>query len=131
MYPSYHSYQIVLLDKREREWKAGDVIAFRCENLHALLVKRIVAVPHDTVEIVDGALYVNRRVNMEALRKGYIEEAGFARKRVTLAEDEYFVLGDNYKYSKDSRHKEVGFVKRSSIAGRVLPSLDKAEDQDG
>ena len=56
MYPSYHAYQMVILDKRQQDFKRGDVIAFTCEGFSALLVKRIAAVPNDTVEIVGGRL---------------------------------------------------------------------------
>lgn len=67
MEPSYHAYQIVILDKRYRDFQRGDVIAFTCEDFPALLVKRIAAVPNDTVEIVDGCLYVNHKLDVAAL----------------------------------------------------------------
>ena len=41
MEPTYHNYQIVILDKRQpKEYQVGDVIAFNCEGLNSNLVKR-------------------------------------------------------------------------------------------
>ena len=121
MYPSYHAYQMVILDKRQQDFKRGDVIAFTCEGFSALLVKRIAAVPNDTVEIVGGRLYVNHKPDVNASGRGRIDDAGIAQNTVKLSANEYFVMGDNYKKSKDSRDKKIGCVKRSSIVGRVWP----------
>lgn len=121
MYPSYHAYQIVILDKRYRDFQRGDVIAFTCEGFPALLVKRIAAVPNDTVEIAGGRLYVNDKPDGNASGRGRIKDAGIAQNPVKLSENEYFVMGDNYEKSKDSRDKKIGCVKRSSIVGRVWP----------
>lgn len=123
MHPTYHNLQIVILDKRDKNFRAGDVIAFRCGTLHAILVKRIVAVPEDTVHIVDGTLYVNGQSDKEELYKECLTYAGIAENKLTLSKDEYFVLGDQHEFSKDSRYKEIGCVKESSIAGKVLPNL--------
>ena len=49
-----------------------------------------------------------------------ISYAGLAAEKITLAEDEYFVLGDNREVSEDSRYPAVGRVKAGQIRGRVL-----------
>ncbi|MDE7310218.1 MAG: signal peptidase I [Eubacterium sp.] len=121
MYPSYHNYQLVILDKQSKEFKPGDVVAFQCETVGSLLVKRIVAVPGDTVLVRNGILYVNGMLDMEALSRGKIMYAGLAESTITLLEGEFFVLGDNYEYSRDSRYVEIGNVQQGSIAGTVLP----------
>ena len=127
MHPTYHNLQIVILDKRDKDFQAGDVIAFRCGALQAILVKRIVAVPGDTVHIMDGTLYVNGQSDAEVLYKECLTYAGIAENKLTLSKDEYFVLGDQPESSKDSRYTEIGCVKESSIAGKVLPNLDIKE----
>lgn len=123
MYPSYHNLQLVAVDKYHKTFQRGDVIAFKCEAVNTLLVKRIVAVPGDTVQIVDGRLYVNDELDIRSCSKGSIVYPGIARNSVMLAEDEYFVLGDNYEYSKDSRYEEIGCVVRKHIVGKVMPNL--------
>lgn len=125
MYPAYRDMQPVVLEKQFGSLHAGEVAAFWCEGLHALLVKRVAAVPGDTVQVSGGYLYVNgQRCKGQAGKK--ISYAGIASVPLTLAEGEYFMLGDNYGSSKDSRHKEVGCAKQKDIVGRVLPARRKA-----
>ena len=52
--------------------------------------------------------------------KEAITQPGYASTPKILAEDEYFVLGDNRNDSVDSRFAEVGYVRRSEIIGRVV-----------
>lgn len=129
MEPAYHSWQLVLLEKQPKQLEVGDVIAFRCDGLQAVLVKRIVALPGDRVEIREGNLYVNGArsdVFSEAQKTGaagepaYIEYAGIAGEELQLSAQEYFVLGDNLPYSKDSRYHIVGCINKSDIIGKVL-----------
>ena len=71
MSPTYQDMQIVILEKHLERYTYGDVIAFQCENLDSILVKRIVACPGDDVVIKSGHLYVNA-VPMEAGRGDWI-----------------------------------------------------------
>lgn len=82
-------------------------------------VKRVIAVPHDTVRIENGSIYVNDNLYEEGTASDYIEEAGLAADEVTLGDDEYFVLGDNRNNSQDSRYESVGNIKKSDMLGTV------------
>ncbi|MDE7313646.1 MAG: signal peptidase I [Eubacterium sp.] len=122
MYPAYRDLQLVVLVKQFGSLRAGEVVAFRCEGLHALLIKRIVAVPGDWVQIAGGDLYVNGiRYGGQADGKK-VSYAGIAEGPLTLKEGEFFMLGDNYGASIDSRHEEVGCVREKDIVGRVFPA---------
>ncbi len=121
MYPTYRNMQLTILEKSPDAIRAGDVIAFRCEGIQTLLVKRVVALPGQSVWIKDGMLYIDGRLDAHALSRGYIQDAGLAGTRLTLSGGEYFVLGDNYASSRDSRHTEIGCVKYQNINGRVWP----------
>ncbi|MNH95307.1 Signal peptidase I P [compost metagenome] len=81
------------------------------------LVKRIVAVPGNTVEVRGHQLYVNNTWLNEPYTDIQIEDADFGP--VVLKSDEYFVMGDNRHAgrSKDSRY--FGNVKKKEIIGRA------------
>ena len=102
------------------EPQAGDIVVFLLngnEKDH-YYVKRVVAVPGDTVQIVDGVLYVNGEMYDEEDTEA-IKTAGLAQEEITLGEDEYFVLGDNRNSSEDSRYANIGNVKSEYIIGKV------------
>ncbi len=80
-------------------------------------VKRVVAVPGDTVQIIDGLLYINGVPEEENYDK--MEEGGIAENEIRLEEDEYFVLGDNRNASEDSRSGNIGPIRRNTIYGKA------------
>lgn len=83
------------------------------------LVKRVIAVPGETIQIVNGVIYINGEEIEEDYGKNAIVGAGMASVPITLGEDEYFVLGDNRIISRDSRYSSVGIVKLDYIVGKV------------
>lgn len=101
--------------------KQNDIIVFLPngnEKSH-YYVKRVVAVPGDTVLIQDGALYVNGELFDEEIEVASMEDAGLAAEEITLGEDEYFVLGDNRNNSEDSRYANIGNIKKEYIIGKA------------
>lgn len=85
-------------------------------DTYTLFVKRLVALPGDTVQISNHQLYVNGQL---------VEDPEFMASRPsdyplrTLGTDEYFVMGDNRFSSHDSRADDVGPISRSAIMGKV------------
>ena len=81
-------------------------------------VKRVIGLPGDTLEWLDGDLLLNDH----PLKEPYLDPARCCfrqtRPPLTLGPDEYFVLGDNRNSSNDSRN--VGPLRRSAIRGRVV-----------
>lgn len=120
MLPSYHSWQIVVLDKRVSDYYLGDVIAFRCGELNAVLVKRIAAGPGDTVRILDGTLMVNGEISRVYPEKEVFDYAGMLSATVMLKDSEYIVIGDNIVESKDSRYDMVGIIHANDIIGKLI-----------
>ncbi|MGI6689074.1 MAG: signal peptidase I [Christensenellales bacterium] len=83
---------------------------------HELFVKRLVALPGDSVAVMDGKLYVNDA----PVEEDYIDYPGHADyPRRVLGEDEYMVMGDNRASSHDSRSRDVGPISRDMIVGHA------------
>ncbi len=88
-------------------------------------VKRLIALPGDTVEIrydrLNGTniLYVNEEAVNEPFLTPERNNSNNAMPPITLGEDEYFVMGDNRDNSNDSRYSGVGPISRSQIIGHV------------
>ena len=111
--------------------KEGDIIAFTPNgnrNTH-FYVKRVVAVPGDTVCIKDGKLYVNNSIADYGYDK--IMDAGIIENEITLDIGEYFVMGDNCNNSEDSRSGNIGPVSKEMIEGKVWFALGKGVSYSG
>ncbi|GHU41813.1 signal peptidase I [Clostridia bacterium] len=101
--------------------KANDIIAFlpNGNQQSHYSIKRVIAVPGDTVQIKDGKIYVNDELFVDVNPRPLIENAYLAEEPVTVGEDEYFVLGDNRNSSEDSRYANIGNIKREYIKGKA------------
>lgn len=126
MSPTYHHLQMVVLDKRDRAFAAGEVVAFECRGLSATLVKRVAAVPGDSVVIEDGVLLVNGAPSSVYGSGRRFAFAGLLESPVVLGEDEYIVIGDNIAESKDSRYDAVGIVRADDIVGKLIAAQQVA-----
>ena len=107
MAPTYNSGQLVIM-QYNKSVERDDVIVFTLDNKDC--IKRIVAVPHDSVEQKKGYLYIN------GIKTYYTSEVD--EKIIELAEDEFYVLGDNFENSNDSRY--FGVVKYNQILGKII-----------
>ncbi len=109
------------LTYRFKDPQRFDIIVFPYEEdgKKQLLIKRIIGMPGETVQIKDGYVYINNHKLDENFCEETINDPGEAAEPIYLDEDEYFVLGDNRNNSKDSRYASVGNIKRSDITGRA------------
>lgn len=125
----------VLLNGVER----GDivVVTMKEEGQKTHWVKRVIGLPGDTVSCVNDVVYINGKVLDETkyidpdYRQSLVDKFGYFNKvpnadntnvedfeEVKLKNDEYYVMGDNRPYSKDSRY--VGPVKKSQIFAKKM-----------
>jgi len=101
--------------------KRGEVIVLHDpstgENRREYLVKRVIGIPGDTVEVREHKLYVNGIIKEEPYIDTEIQDPDFAP--ITVESDRYFVMGDNRHAgeSKDSRY--FGSVPQDIIVGRA------------
>jgi len=81
------------------------------------LVKRVIGLPGDNIEIRDGGVYRNGQLLDEPYVKG--ETAAGEMEQVLVPEGYLFVLGDNRRISIDSRDARIGYVEYEQIIGKV------------
>lgn len=98
-----------------------DVVIPNHEGQEHYLIKRVIALPGETIQIIDGIIYINGEVLEENYGSEKIENPGIAILPITLNENEYFVLGDNRNNSSDSRN--IGLITRDEIIGKVVIRL--------
>jgi len=101
--------------------KSGDVVVFLPngnEKSH-YYIRRVIGCPGDTVQIKNGAVYINDILYSERTDVAAIEDAGIAEEPIILGTDEYFLLGDNRNSSEDSRFANIGLVKKEYMEGKA------------
>lgn len=128
MEPNFHDSEYLIIDELSYRFQAptrGQVIVFRYpKNPQEYFIKRVIALPGESVQIKDGGVYIFNENNPEGWRlpEEYINEEiktfSNGDEKITVSPDEYFVLGDNRTSSKDSR--SFGAVNKSFIIGKVL-----------
>ena len=124
MEPNFHSGDYLIVDElsyRFREPQRGEVIVFKFpQDTSQRFIKRIVGLPGDTVEINQGRIFISGVMLNET---GYLPVSlgTSGETKITLREDEYFVLGDNRPFSSDSRR--WGVLLEEHIIGRTFLRL--------
>lgn len=125
MYPNYCHGDHVLIDKvtlNLKEFERNEVVVLKNNNTrNKFLFKRIIGLPNETVQIKNGLVYINDEPIEDPFKREEMLDAGIAENKITLGEDEYFVLGDNRNNSNDSRY--FGTIKKDDIYGRELLRL--------
>ena len=137
MLPTLQDGNQLLVNALDRQPEQGEIIIinastvgllhangtpYEVEGLHKVIVKRVIAVAGDTVNIDfdNGIVYVNG----EAIEEAYLD--GSTNNKLdfigpqTVPENCLFVMGDNRNASTDSRDKRIGMVDKRLVIGKVL-----------
>jgi signal peptidase I len=127
MLPTLRDGDRILMDESIGELKRGDIVMFLYpKDKSKSYIKRIIGLPGETVEIRVGQVYINGQI----LDEPYIDESynqakqSFAPRPV--AENTYFVAGDNRDNSSDSRY--WGTVPRELIKGKYYMTYSKGKE---
>lgn len=123
MQPTLHDGDNLLVDKltyRFRDPKRYEIVVFPYKyEEDTYYIKRIIGLPGETVQIIDGYVYINGKKLEKDYGAEVMQDAGIAEESITLGKDEYFVLGDNRNHSSDSRVPNVGVLNRKDLMGRA------------
>ena len=128
MEPNFHTGDYLIVDELSYRFvdpKRGDVIVFQFpQNPSQKYIKRIIGLPGETIEVKDGKVITYNQDNAVVLEENtYLPESiqTNGNTKVSLKENEYFVLGDNRNVSSDSRAWWV--LKEHFIVGRTFVRL--------
>jgi signal peptidase I len=145
MYPNYNNYtdstqhdviQIDLLTPRFGDYRRGEVVVLmapeKCDPNRSLFIKRVIGLPGDKIILENGKVWINgpetdgQTVHLD--ESNYLSKdiltyksdlnKGMRFEENVLGKDEYYVMGDNRGYSKDSRY--CGKIDKKIILGREV-----------
>lgn len=118
MEPTLRDGQHVITARHFTKYEEGDIVAFNFQNVDGsdeFHVKRIIGMPGDKVSVVGKQVLVNDEVVIED------GEIDYGTSSYRLSDSQYFMVGDNYDVSYDSRLH--GPVEEDDILGEVVIQL--------
>lgn len=127
MHPTFETGQYLIVDQlsyRFENPQRGDVIIFKYpENPEKFFIKRIIGLPNETIDISGQKVTIINSANPDGmvLDQPFIELQKDSFVRTTLADDEYFVMGDNRGASLDSR--SWGPLSKDMVIGQAFVRL--------
>lgn len=121
MEPTLHDGDQLVVDKlsyRFSEIERYDIIVFPYEP-KLYYIKRVIALPGESVDIQNGTLLVNGESIDADFNFDVITEYG-NNLPIVVPPNEYFVMGDNRNNSSDSRYMDVGTIHKNDVIGKAV-----------
>ncbi len=116
-----HDNDIVVFNRLDTNIERFDIIVATKDTENIGIIKRVIGLPNETVEIVNGYVYINNILLDESLYTingtTELQDVSFPIK---LKDDEYLCLGDNRPNSLDSRNSQTGLINKKDIFGIVF-----------
>ncbi len=121
MYPTLNeSHDKVILEKYKqfkKDYSRGDIVVIKEKSvINKTIIKRIIGLPDETIEVKNGHVYINE----ELLNEEYLDDTikTYPDMRIVIPKDSIFVLGDNRENSRDSR--EIGAIEIDEVLGKAI-----------
>jgi signal peptidase I len=120
MVPTLHNNDRVTVEKislKMNKLTRGEIVIFDPgDKGRGIYIKRIIGLPGDDVEIKEGLVYVNG----ESIKEDYLKPGTYTDSdmKLTVPDNEIFVLGDNREVSEDSRY--IGPVPIENLKGHAV-----------
>jgi len=122
MYPGICPGEKIIVNRLTDDYKHGDILAFYNPRQHKRrMLKRLIGMPGDTLEIKDGQLYINGspKKGYEKLSFLFIDPEDLScMTTLEIKDGYYYFIGDNINGSRDSRY--WGQVPESNIIGKAI-----------
>ena len=97
--------------------KRNDIVVVDKSVQGSTLIKRLIGLPGDTIECIGGKIFINNEEYDDKYSYGITNDFS----KVTLGENEYFIMGDNRRVSDDSRN--FGPINEKTIKGKIIYSV--------
>ncbi|KXG78963.1 signal peptidase I [Thermotalea metallivorans] len=128
MYPTLDQYDYLIINKIPymlHEPERGDIVVFKShlktlEGKEKDLIKRIIGIAGDHVQITEGKVFVNGKELIEDYINGNYTPG---EVDMIVPEGMLFVMGDNRENSLDSRDERVGPVEKDALMGKAFLRL--------
>ncbi|WP_160687025.1 signal peptidase I [Clostridium sp. C2-6-12] len=118
MIPTLNNYDRVIVSRiyNPDKLQRGNIIVFYSKELDERLVKRLIGIPGDEIEIKNGVVFINGT----KLNEDYVKNNKDYSGKFKVPEGKYFFLGDNRAGSYDAREWQNPYIDGSDIEGKVL-----------
>ena len=115
-------YLLLLNNTFYTEPKQGDIVVIVKDSFRGgePIIKRVIAVGGQTVDIKDGTVYVDSNPLVEDYTTSPTDLQDIKQYPLTVPDGSIFVLGDNRIGSQDSRSTEIGMIDNREVMGKVL-----------
>ncbi len=127
MFPTIQQGDKVIVSKMNKKQKItrNDIIVFYSKELGRMLVKRVIGLPGDVINIdEDFNLLVNGNEIIKNSNVNLHDEYNYGDiqydSRIVVPNESYFVVGDNFNNSFDSRFWKNKFISRDFIIGKAI-----------
>lgn len=99
--------------------KRGDIVVFPYPDNESIdYIKRIIGLPGETIEVMEGVIYIDNNPLEEDYLFEPMDDEEFGP--IVVPEESYFMMGDNRNTSMDSRSWRNPFVKKDKIKGKAI-----------
>ncbi|MEO8398709.1 MAG: signal peptidase I [Ignavibacteriaceae bacterium] len=123
-------YFLVNTNYNVKDIKRGDIVAIDKLNYPSQLIRRIIGLENDNIEIKDGEIYLNNKrliepyaSNLQITAKDSPDYFIQNKTKITIPSGKLFIVGDNRINSVDSRNSTFGLVDVNSIKGKLVRIL--------
>lgn len=114
---------IILSARIHKSINRGDIIVFWSKEENKILIKRVVGIAGDKVEIRDDKVYINESLETGVYFKGKTKTGDNGLRFFTIPTGFLFVLGDNRENSKDSRSYNDPYISIKDVMGKYKGTI--------